>query len=264
MKARELLRVRAVRKAWLLPIVLLAIATTASAQPPPPKEPPPLWDVGLGASFVGTGGNSETATLGADFSAHRRWPLWQIESTATAINTTDHDVKKAERYLATFRGDRKLTPLLALSAGEKAERDRFAGMDFRSITDVGLKWALVRQPAWTLDGLTSLALNHEQPTAGDDRNHAIAVLQALNKYAFGTSGDTTQRLTFYPDFTESSAYRAEAELTAQASMNARLALKVGYLWRYSNAPTPGFLKSDNTATASVVLRWKAATPAPAP
>jgi len=45
-------------------------------------------------------------------------------------------------------------------------------------------------------------------------------------------------------------------------MNAHLALKIGYLFRYSNEPVPGFKKSDNTTTASVVLRWKASTAAP--
>ncbi len=54
------------------------------------------------------------------------------------------------------------------------------------------------------------------------------------------------------------------EITAQAAMNAHLALKIGYLLRYSNAPVPGFKNTDNTTTASVVLRWKAATAAPAP
>jgi putative salt-induced outer membrane protein YdiY len=57
----------------------------------------------------------------------------------------------------------------------------------------------------------------------------------------------------------SSAYRNEVELTAQAAMNARLALKLAYLFRYSNEPVPGFKKTDNTTTASVVLRWKATT-----
>jgi hypothetical protein len=79
--------------------------------------------------------------------------------------------------------------------------------------------------------------------------------------AFGTGGDTTQRFTYYPDFSDSSAYRTEAEITAQAAMNAHLALKFGYLLRFANAPVPGFEKTDNTMTASVVLRWKATTPA---
>ena len=58
--------------------------------------------------------------------------------------------------------------------------------------------------------------------------------------------------------------RSEAELTAQAAMASHLALKIGYLLRYSNAPVPGFKKTDNTTTASVVLHWKATTNAPAP
>jgi len=87
------------------------------------------------------------------------------------------------------------------------------------------------------------------------------VLQLLSRIPFGTAGDTTQRFTYYPDFKTSSAYRSEAEVTAQAAMSAHLALKLGYLLRYSNAPVPGFKKTDNTTTASVVLRWKATTPA---
>src|SRR3954454_2000638 len=143
--------------ARLLFLVFLAAWTSdALAQTPPPKEPPPLWDVQLGASFVGTSGNSDTTTLGADFSAHRRWPLWKIESTATAVRTTDRGTRTAERYLGAFRGDRRLTSRIDLSAGERAERDRLAGIDFRSISDIGLKYALLRQPSWTVDGLTSL------------------------------------------------------------------------------------------------------------
>jgi putative salt-induced outer membrane protein YdiY len=244
----------------------LAAAFPVSAQTPAPAPPPPppLWDTQVGAAFVGTGGNSDTTTVGADFSMHRRWPVWKIESTATAVRTTDRGTRTAERYLGAFRGDRRLSKLLGLTGGERAERDRLAGMAFRSITDGGLSWALVRDAAWTLDGLTALALNHEQPTVGPDLNHPIGVLQALSKLVLGPAADTTQRFTFYPDFKASDAYRAEAEVTAQAAMNSRIALKIGYLWRHSNAPTLGFLKNDSTATASVVVRWKAATNAPAP
>jgi putative salt-induced outer membrane protein YdiY len=247
-----------------LPILLVSARSALAQAAAPVKEPPRLWDVQLGAAFVGTGGNSETATLGADFAMHRRWPLWKIEGTATAVHTSDSGTTTAERYLASFRGDRKLTTRIDFSVGERLERDRLAGINLRSISDAGLKYALVRNPGWTLDGLTSLALNHESPVTGEDLNHPIGVLQALSKVIFSTSSDTTQRFTFYPDFKEADAYRAEAELAAQAAMNSRLALKVGYLWRFSNVPAFGFEKTDNTATASIVLRWKAATLAPAP
>ena len=161
-----------------------------------------------------------------------------------------------------LRGQRKLTPIMGLTTGLKLERDQFSGMNFRSILDAGLSWALVHHPEWTLDGVTGVAWNHESRTAGPGRDFAAGLLQLLSRLPFGTAGDTTQRFTFYPDFSVSSAYRSEAEVTAQAAMNAHLALKIGYLLRYANDPVRGFKKTDNTTTASVVLRWKAATAAP--
>ena len=247
----------------IVAVLLLAIAHAAAAQTPP-KEPPPLWDVQIGASFVGTSGNSDTASTGADFAAHRRGLVWLIDSTATAVRTNSNDETTAERYLGMLRGQRKLTKIIGVSTGEKLERDRFAGIDLRSILDAGLSWALVRQPRWTLDGVTALAWNHESRTTGPGIDSPVGVFQLLSRIPFGGAGDMSQRFTYYPDFKTSSAYRSEAELTAQAAMAAHLALKIGYLLRYANAPVPGFKKTDNTTTASVVLRWKAATPAPAP
>jgi putative salt-induced outer membrane protein YdiY len=243
-------------------VVITARMSAAQTPAAAPKEPPPLWDVQVGASFVGTSGNTDTSSTGADFSAHRRGLVWQIESTASAVRAATQDVKTAERYLGQLQGSRKLTRIIGLTAGEKLERDRFSGIDFRSILNGGLSWALVHSTDWTLDGLTAIGWLHESQTAGLTRNAAVGVLQLLSRIPFGTAGDTTQRFTFYPDFSMSSAYRSEAEITAQAAMNARLALKIGYLFRYSNAPVPTFKKTDNTTTASVVLRWKADRPAP--
>src|SRR6266436_2241850 len=201
-------------------LVLLSSAASGFAQAPAPPPPPPLWDMQIGASFVGTSGNSDTASTGADFIAHRRGLVWQIESSATAVRTNSNDETTAERYLGMLRGQRKLTPIIGLSTGAKLERDRFAGLDFRSILDGGLSWALVHHPEWTLDGVTSIAWLHESrtPPPGSTVSAAsiddpIGVFQLLSRIPFGTSGDTTQRFTFYPDFKTSSAYRTEAEIT---------------------------------------------------
>lgn len=249
------------RRPTLLAFLLILCASAAFAQTPP-KEPPPLWDAQVGASFVGTSGNSQTSSTGADFAAHRRGEVWKIDATATAVRTSDQGVDTAERYLGMVRGQRMLTSKIGVSAGERLEHDTFAGIDLRSILDAGLSWSLVKRTDWILDGVTGLAWNHESRTLGPNLNDPVGLLQLLSRIPFGAAGDTTQRVTFYPDFSTSSAYRSEVELTAQAAMNAHLALKIGYLFRYSNEPVPGFKKSDNTTTASVVLRWKAATAAP--
>jgi putative salt-induced outer membrane protein YdiY len=240
----------------------LAVAAPSFGQTPP--EPPPLWDAQVGGSFVGTTGNTDVSTLGADFSMNHRGPLWRFESTATAVRSTDDGIRRSERYLAGLRVKRLLTGIVSLSAGERLERDQLAGMDLRSILDVGLAYALVRGTGWTLDALTSVAWKHEEPTGFTDSDHPIGVLQAVSRFPFGAAGDTSQRFTFYPDFTDSSSYRSEIEITAQAAMNSFLALKLGYLWRYANVPVAGFQTTDNTTTASIVLRWRATTPAATP
>jgi putative salt-induced outer membrane protein len=250
--------------AVLVLLFVLCCTIEIGAQTPPPKEPPPLWDFQIGASFVGTSGNSDTASTGADLAAHRRGLVWLIDATATAVRTNSADETTAERYLEAVRAQRKLTPIVGLSMGEKLEGDRFSGVDFRSILDAGLSWALVRRTDWTVDAVTAIAWNHESRTVGPDVDAPIGVFQVLSRIPFGGAGDTTQRFTYYPDFKTTSAYRSEAEVTAQATMTNHLALKLGYLIRYSNEPVPGFKKRDTTTTASVVLRWKASTPAPAP
>src|SRR5712675_141988 len=213
------------RRTFLIVFILL-IPAAATAQTPPP--PPPLWDVQIGASFVGTSGNSDTSSTGADFGLHRRWLVWQLESAASAVRTSNQDVSTAERYLGSLRGQRNLTSRMGLSAGIKLERDKFSGMNFRSISDVGLTWALVRQAAWTLDGITSIALLHENPILGPKRNNPIGVFQLLSRIPLGSSGATTQRVTFYPDFKDTNAHRSEMELAVQAAMNSHFALKLGY------------------------------------
>lgn len=247
---------RAQRAICALAMSLVALASDARAQAA--KDPPPLWDTQLGATVVGTSGNTDTTTLGADVSLRRFWTEWQLDAAANAVRASDHSMPTAERYLGMVRGQRKLTSLVAVSAGERAERDRLAGMSFRSIADAGLTWALVRERPWTFNATTAVAWNHEEPLVGAVINHPIGLLEGRSRIAVGSSADLSQRFTYYPDFQVSAAYRAEAELTAQAAMNSHLALKVGYLWRYSNTPVPGFLKSDQTTTASIVLRWRSA------
>src|SRR5258708_38062417 len=162
-------------------LFVLSSAASAFAQAPAPPSPPPLWDAQIGASFVGTSGNSDTASTGADFSAHRRGLVWQIDSSANAVRTNSLGETTAERYLGMLRGQRKLTPIIGLTSGARLERDKFSGIDFRSILDAGLSWALVRHPEWTLDGVTSIAWLHESRATGIGIDDPIGVLQLLSR-----------------------------------------------------------------------------------
>ena len=255
-----------VRHACLFAILInVAVAAVAAAQPPlpPPPKPDegPGSDTQLGAAFVGNSGNANTATLGADFSTNYRQPPWRFDAAASATRNSGDNVANVERYLENARIKRDLTPIIAATGGERLEHDPIAGIALRSIVDGGLAWKLVRQPSWTLDGITAIAWNHEHPIEALEliaptTDDAIGLLQLLSKIPIGPTGSTTQRVTVFPDFTRSEALRLESELTVQAAMSQRIALKVGYLIRYVRTPLPGLKTTDTTATASIVMTWK--------
>jgi len=248
-------------------VLNIVAARSVVAQPPKPPEPDPGSDTQLGASFVGVRGNAESVTLGADFSTNYRHKPWRFDAAASAVHTSGDNVQAIDRDIESTRVKRDLTPIIALTAGQKLEHDPNSGIDLRSIVDGGLAWKLVRQPSWTLDGVTAIGWNHEHPVetfepAVPSTNHTVGVLEALSKVPFSATGSTTQRVTWYPDFTNFDGTRLEAELTVQAAMSQRIALKLGYLVRYVNVPLPGLKNTDTTAAASVVMTWKNPPPPP--
>jgi putative salt-induced outer membrane protein YdiY len=257
---------RAAGRAVAMTAVWIAAAGAAVAQVPPPAAPdpdaPPVWDVQLGASFVGTSGNSETSSVGANLEAHQRWPVWIVDVVASAVRTSQNSIQTAEQYMGGARVRRSLNDRIAATSGIRLERDRLAGLDARSLVDGGLTYVLVKEPQWTLDGLSSVAWSREARVTGETLNETEGVLGVTSKYLLGAAGDTTQRFAFYPNFTTSTRYRSEAEITVQAAMNKHVALKLGFLWRYAHDPVPGFKQSDTTTTASIVLRMRSDKPAP--
>jgi len=243
-------------------MVLAAAPATAQSD-----EDKPGSDTQLGASFVGSNGNAHISTVGVDMSTTDRRPPWKFEAAFNAVRSATRDAlgidQTLERYLENARIRRKISKLLSVTAGERLEHDPVAGMELRSIVDAGLGWKLADRPDWSLDAITALAWNHEHPVtavASVDRDDPVGLFQLLNKVALGKTGSTTQRFTAYPDFRDTALSRLEGELTAQAAMNARLALKLGFLIRYVNTPLPGLKSTDTTATASIVFTWK--TPPP--
>ena len=234
--------------------VSMLLARPAAAQ----DAPPPLWEVELGASFVGTSGNAQTSSTGVNVKVHRHWTAWQIESLTTAIRTKEDGLEAKGRYVTSFKRAAQPDAPRGLRERNALERDLIAGVSFRSILGAGLNWALVRTSRLTLDGISSTAWSHEEQIRTGTTNDPTGLLQIVSHVPIGAAGDTTARVSYFPDFVRTRAYRSEAELSAQAAMNSRIALKLGYLLRYSNTPVPGFKKTDNTATASVVVHWHAA------
>lgn len=231
---------------------------TAPAPPSPkpdPKPEQPSWDFKLGLSYLATAGNTDTSSAGLDASYRREWGLWSLDSNAAAVRATRNDVKTAESSNAQVRGRRKLSERLQATAGLRGERNRFAGIDLRSIADTSLSWSVRDSPAWRMRTLWGLSWTREEPRGNRPASSSLGgLLQLQNTVKISEGSELNSQVTAYPDLKDSEDYRINANIALQAALNRHLALRLGYDVKYDNEPVRGFERTDTTSTASLVVQ----------
>lgn len=237
----------------------VALARVARADEPscpcPPAAPPtPLWTGSVGLSYLETGGNSDTRTLGLAAAFARQPTPWGVEIAARANRAESDGAKTAEKWFAGVRGKRALDARLGLFGGVSGERDRFAGFDSRVILEAGATWQALAGPAHELGFDAGVTHTTEDPVVGE-RDGTLGALAGLT-YAWKISASATlrERLVVYPSFDDSKDWRARSETALEAALAQSWAVRLGYLYERDNRPQPGFEKTDTTATVSLVWR----------
>jgi putative salt-induced outer membrane protein YdiY len=250
-----------------LSLIVFALSTPAFAQ----EVPEPAWKGALGLSFVSTGGNSDTQTLGLDFGIDRKPEPWGVEIKAAAIRAEDNSVTTAERYNGSVRGKRGLGDRWEVFGGGFGEQDKFSGYDLRYGAAAGGTYKALLGPTHTLSFDAGLTWTKEELV--DLLTDAGYVSQPSYDYVGGIVGlkyawqisdgaSLSELLTYLPNFDESGDWRAISETALQAAISSKLALKLGYLVRYDHEPAQSgvdfaggpiyFDDTDTTTTVSVV------------
>jgi putative salt-induced outer membrane protein len=234
--------------------LLLLIGARAAAQQPP-VPPKPIWDLKLGLSYLATTGNTDTSSAGIDANYRQAWGPWSLEGAAAAVQATRNDEETAENYHIQLRSQRKVADTLQLTAGLKGERNRFAGIDYRTILDTSLRWSLLDSPLLKVHTLSGLSWTREEPRGERPFDDSFGALVQINGLAkLSPTAEFNSQITTYPDLENTGDYRINGHLGIQAALNAHLALRLGYELRYDNEPVRGFERTDTTSTASLVVQ----------
>ena len=227
--------------------VLLALPALGAEEP---AKPP--WSGSLGLAFLSTTGNSQTQTLGLDLGAKWVSDPWGVEFVGKYLRSSKDGTTDAERSLVGVRGTRSLSERWSLFAGVSGERDTFAGFDLRAIVEGGATYKFLLGPVHELAFDGGLTWTRENRVDGSDRSFLGGLLGASYKWTISKTAVFTEKLRFYPDFDETSAWRIASEAALKASLTGHLALQLGYDVRYSNQPVPGYDKTDTATTVSLV------------
>lgn len=235
--------------------IVLCLALAAVPVVAEEEAPESPWAGEAGLSFVATSGNTDTQTLGLTFKLDRTPDPWGWELRAAFLTAEQNGEKTAEKYEVGARALRGLNERWDLFGGLSGEKNEFAGFDLRAVAEAGATYKALLGPEHNLSFDGGLTWTTEDYVDGGDDNYLGAILGLAYKWQFSETASFSQRLIWYPNFEESGDWDATSETALQASLNSRLALKLGYLVRYYNEPLEGFDDTDTTATASVVLSF---------
>lgn len=244
-------------------VVILSFAVLFAALPVLAQDtaeaetaPEPLWTGNGALGYVSTSGNTDTSSLGLDFTVSRRPTPWGLEIFGL-YNTADTDgVTTAERYLLGIRGTRELNDRWTLFAGLSGEKDEFAGFDMRTVVEAGATYKAVDNGTIFLafDGALTYTDENRVPPAAD-----VSYLGALAAVHFGWQISETARLTedlnYYPNFDEGSDWRMDSITALEASLTDLFGLRMSYEWRYRNEPIDGNDDTDTTTKMSLVFKF---------
>lgn len=240
--------------AALTVIALLAGGAMAQAQNDVVKN----WNgsLALGASLAK--GNSDTLMLSASADAAKLWKYDELrlgiagqyglndwgESTEvqTANNVhgfADYKHLFSDRFYGNVRGD--------------ALHDEIADVKYRLIVGPAAGYYFIKGPETRLSGEVGPSFITEKLGSVDKSYFTLRVTERF-EHKFTNGAKVWEQVDYFPQVDDFANYLIVAEIGAEASLNARLSLRIVLADKYDSKPAAGRDSNDLTLVASVV--WK--------
>lgn len=230
-----------------------AFAQTPPAQKPPP--PPPRWERKAELSVVATGGNTDTQTIGAGASLVWRPTPWTTEAKVAYVRNESDDKLTAESFAADFREARALSERVDVFGRVGYLSNEFAGIDARTTVDGGVAYKLLLGPVHMLRVDGGLGYSHESRTTGDDLSFVLANFGSAYKWQISPTADLTEAVLFTQSLEEADDRRFSNTFALTAALTRLLSLKLAHELKFTNAPVPGFEKTDTQLSVALVASF---------
>jgi putative salt-induced outer membrane protein YdiY len=279
------------------------LATTPSAVRAADAPPPPGWYSTSGLSYVMAAGNSRASSLGFKAEVKRLWPKATFTFAFAGVRADASDfarravgspdsfqietgprVLKAEKYNAAAAFDRRVTDRFGWTVGGEFDRDRFSGLNSRTLGLAGVSYLFANRKEFTFKSGLAATIAHQSEVVPDPTTKdtfAGLRLSADAERKLGANSTYVGGLAVDENLQDTSDLRVRFGNALAVSMNKRLALQLGLLLLYDHQPSlvdlPLFDAAgsplglavaaraatlDTTFTASVVVTFapRAATP----
>lgn len=238
-------------------LVLLAVSGA------PVPEEPDRWNVEVGLSLNGSGGNERltvfTTELGLTHLQTERYEL-AFRGRARYGRSEGAEVARSTRgsLNAEIRPSAAWSPFVLLTA----EHDRFRRIDLRVSSGTGVKrtfwrdgWNDVSLSGAVLHSYERLIVPDTVETAGTHR--ARWSWRGRARRHVGDGARVEQVVFFQPAWGRIRDYQLEAQTTGRVALSQSLGLTTSFLYQRDNLPAPEVVPDDWSVTVglSLVTTW---------
>jgi putative salt-induced outer membrane protein YdiY len=242
------------REAVLVSCCLMAAAAGARAQDAA-ASPPPVWTGEAGLSYVQTGGNTQTQTIGTSARLTHEGGVWKAEAQAAFLRAEASDEVTAKKWTALAKGSRALGDRLGAYGQTTFLRDVFAGIERENAFDLGGILKVLSGPRQVLDATATVAFTDESRLGAEDRSFLGGRLGAAYKLKLAQASELAVEADYLQGFSDADASRARTAVSITSALGRILALKVTHKLAWVKEPVPGKDGTDTELLASIVARW---------
>jgi putative salt-induced outer membrane protein len=204
--------------------------------------------------YIAAKGNSNQQTF--NLSTRNSSPMGEFFLKFGGHYTSGYaeNIQTIENWDLNVRLERKLSERFYLFLSEVVEANRFAGVEFRSKTEIGGGYKIIQGEKGTLDAEATIQYMYEKDIPDVTLNNMLVRLYGVYNYKFSENASFRWWAEYLPNLTTSADYFANTEASVLSNINSTFALKFSYMYKYRGLPPDDKLKWDQTTLMSVIAK----------
>jgi putative salt-induced outer membrane protein YdiY len=215
----------------------------------------PVFEGRAELSFISTGGNASTETLGFSAEAIQRTTRTTTTGRTSFVRTSTDNIENARSLNTLVRHGLRLSERVEAFARGGYFRDLFSGVEHRINTDAGFSYVAKLPPQRALKIDFGLGATHDVRLFDANQTVLNATLGSSFRARLSPSAEIIAESQAVADLAQASNWRMTNDLSLSTGFGSILSARLSYSLRYANDPVPGFRRTDRTVSAALVVRY---------
>lgn len=233
-------------------LLVFTLNTTYAEDKPKQKDKEDNYKGEINLGYVSTSGNTDTQTLSFKAEAEASYKNWAQLIRLEALNSSDNNVRTAERYAGLLKTDYNFTKRSYAFGLLGYESDKFNGYKYQSSIAIGYGYKALDEKSVWLNLEAGPGGRFSKLDSGEQQNEVTALL--AGRFGWQISDNALFEQDLSSEIGEDTTItRSRTALTA--NIIGSFAMRLSYRIRYNSEPPPETKHRDTEALASLVYKF---------